>query len=943
MTQLSTQPELDERIAALPEHRRAALERLLARQPAVHDVSDAQRGLWFIDRLAPASPLYVVAWRCELAGPLDPAAFRRSVQTLVRRHDALRTRFGLHDGRPVQIVDPEAAVTVHEEDLRPVPATERADEVARRATQEAGTGFDLGRSPLLRIRLLRVADERHVLLLSAHHIVFDGASTDLFLRELRAVYEAEATGTTVALPAVQQYPAFAAGQRERLAGPAGQRRTDFWRERLSPPPPVLDIPTGRPRPPVPTHAGRTIRFTVPMADVAPMGVLASQQRCSPFMAYLAVLQLLLARYSGHTDICLGTPAGNRTDPQSATVVGMCANIIALRTDLSGAPTFRELLDRVRVVCLDAYDHQEVPFEQVVEAVAPERSLAFNPIFQVACALAAEPADAGADGRLRVEDLDAVPSGLAKFDFSFAGALGPDGLRVTVEYRTELYEAGFVDRLTEHFAVLWRAAAAQPDQPVTTLPILSATELDRLAAAVPAVPLPSLAAVLGAHPGDRVAVEVGGRRVRYADVAGDPLYARLSTADAPITAAFLDAVAGLAREIGFGPDDRVAVLGHPTGTPFAAALAAGLGAGATCCVPDPDDPALAGLEPAAVGRFLREHAVTALWLPSRMLHRLLPGGPGAAPPEWLAGLRLLVTDRRIAVAGPRARVVALDPRTGPIGVGADETALTVPAGVGAYVLDNAGAVLPAGVIGDLHIGASRDAARPVGRLGRRSTDGTLAVLGDLAGPDARPGRRSIGWLLGQELGGHPNVRDAYVADTADGWHAYVVPRAGTELTLRDVQSFLASTLAPYAVPVAVVTVDALPLDDAGEVIPAALPGAAAPERDRPRVPPRTALERLLVSVWQELFGAGEIGVEDNFFDLGGHSLMAVRMLGMLTEFFGVDLSISVLFGTPTPAALADRLAELLGGPAEAEALARSIEDVLALPEDEVRRRLDTMES
>jgi hypothetical protein len=846
MTELSVHTgaaggELERRLEALPRQRRAVYEQLLAGRTVVHEVSDAQRGIWFIDRLMPGSALYVVAWRCQLRGQLDVVAFGRAVDRVVARHEALRTRFELRDGRAVQVVQPRLHVPVRIEDVRSDPGA--ADGIA---AEEAATGFDLSAGPLLRVRLLRTAAETHELLLCAHHIVFDGVSTQVFLRELMSLYAADVTGTTLELPAVAQYSGFADDQRHRMAGDAGERLAAFWREQLAGAPAVLDLPTARIRPPVPDHAGRTVRFSVPNSDVAAMGRLAGQQHCSPFMAYVAVLQLLLARYSGQPDVSVGTPAANR-DPEWATTIGMCANIIVLRTRVAETLTFRQLLDEVRIVCLDAYDHQQFAFEQVVEAVAPERSLSHNPLFQVACALAGEFGIGSSDGPVQLTGLDAVPASLAKFDLSVAGALVPAadgvGLTVTVEHRTDVIDETLVGAFTADFAALWRAAAEHPDVPVAELPL-----------AAPPV-LPSI--------------------------------------DADLVGGLLD----------IRRDDVVAIVGDAGAALAEAARLTGQAAGATL-VPCPSAADLPG------------SGATVAWLPVRVA-RLLPR-------ETFTGLRLLVTDPGPLTMEVDRHVVVADRRVGLVAVGGSAVA-----GLRVSVLDEAGRPVPNGLYGILHAGG-----HDLDRLAA-VRDGVLVCAGERP---YRGGVRTAAMAITDAVLTHPNLRDAAVTGGSGGWTVHAVAVPGAAPSLRDLQAFLADRLPRYLVPGTLSIVDRLPLDADGMLDAAALPAGGDPAGHRVRREPATALERLLVSVWRELFDGAEIGAEDNFFDLGGHSLLAVRMLGMLTELLGVELSISVLFGTPTPAALAVRIGELLGDPDEAEQLAVTIEEVLALPEDEVERRL-----
>ena len=350
-------------------------------------LSFGQQRLWFLDRLEPGSSAYNLSRALRLRGALDVAVLRRALDEIVRRHEPLRTVFSAADGEPVQVVLPAVAVELAVEDLSILPADAREADAARRASEAAAAPFDLARGPLFRAALLRLAADEHVLLLAMHHAVGDGWSIGVLFREIEALYAAFLAGAPSPLaPLPLRYADHALRQRAELAGEALDRPLDWWRTRLQGAPALLELPTDRPRPAVQSHRGAVLRFTLPPELGGRLSAVGRAEGATLFMTVLAAFQLLLARYSGQDDVVVGTPVAGRTRPELEGLIGFFANTLALRTDLSGDPTFGQLLRRVREATLGAFAHQELPFEKLVEALQPERSLAHAPVFQVALAL-----------------------------------------------------------------------------------------------------------------------------------------------------------------------------------------------------------------------------------------------------------------------------------------------------------------------------------------------------------------------------------------------------------------------------------------------------------------------------------------------------------------------------------------------------------------------------
>ncbi|HEX7239937.1 MAG TPA: amino acid adenylation domain-containing protein, partial [Longimicrobiaceae bacterium] len=442
-------------------------------------LSFAQQRLWFIDRLEPGSPAYNMPFPLRLRGALDARALERSLAEVVRRHEALRTRFDAVGGEPVQVVDPAGPVALPLRDLRGLPEPARAAEVRRLAAEEALRPFDLERGPLLRAVLVRLADEEHALLFTLHHVVFDGWSMGVLTREVSAAYAAFAEGRAPSLPELPvQYADYAAWQRGWLRGETLERHLAWWRERLGDAPPLLEIPTDRPRPPAPAERGASRAFRLDPRVTAALAALARAEGATPFMVLLAGFQLLLGRYAGEEDVVVGTPVAGRSRAEMEPLIGFFVNTLALRVDLGGDPTVRALLGRVREGVLGAFAHQEVPFERLVEELAPERSLAHTPLFQSVFALQNQER-----GELRMGSLEAEPldggAETARFDLRLAMAEAEGGMEGSLLYRSDLFDAATAERLVGHLSMLLAEMAADPDRPLSALPAATPAERERM--------------------------------------------------------------------------------------------------------------------------------------------------------------------------------------------------------------------------------------------------------------------------------------------------------------------------------------------------------------------------------------------------------------------------------------------------------------------------------
>jgi amino acid adenylation domain-containing protein len=489
MTTPVGQGDLQRRIARLSAEKREVLEKLLKEQGPDGGravirprrgsdpcpLSFAQQRLWFLDQLEPGNPAYNVqnSWRFE--GELDLPVLERSLNEIVRRHEALRTAFPVVDGSPVQKIAPELIIRLPQLDLSGLPPAEAEAEARRVAAAEAIRPFDLSRGPLIRAQILRRGAADHTLLATIHHIVLDGWSLGVLCRELATLYGAFAQGRPSPLGELSlQYADFAQWQRDWLRGDALEAQLSYWRKRLAGPLPVPELPTDHPRPTRPTTRGGLVSATIEPNVVEAIRSLGRCEGSTTFMILLAAFQALLYRHTGEPDVVVGTPIANRTWAEIEGLIGFFLNTLVLRTELSGDPTFRQLLGRVREVALGAYAHQDIPFEMLLEELQPERDLHRSPLFQVFFNMVNLDVAAPAFPGLRVQTLGGVPE-TAKFDLALNAAEQKDVLTLTLNYSRDLFEPDTATDILDHLTTLLAAAVTDPDRRVDSLPMLTAAQ------------------------------------------------------------------------------------------------------------------------------------------------------------------------------------------------------------------------------------------------------------------------------------------------------------------------------------------------------------------------------------------------------------------------------------------------------------------------------------
>ena len=438
-------------------------------------LSFAQERLWFLSRLDPDSPAYNLAAALRLAGGLSLPALSRAVGEIVRRHEVLRTRYAEEDGEPVQRIDPAPAIRLPIADLSSLKDRAREEESLRLSTAESLRPFDLSRGPVLRSSLLRLGEREHAVLFALHHIAGDGWSLGVLVSELSALYGAYVAGERSPLAELPvQYADFALWQRSWLSGDRLEAEIAYWREALAGAPPLLSLPTDRARPAVASERGDSVEVSLDSRVSEGIRTLARRESATPYMVLLAAYQVLLSRLSGDRDVSVGSPVAGRHHVETEGLIGFFVNTLVLRSDLSDDASFEVLVSRARRSSLAAQDHQDLPFERLVEELSPERSLSWTPLFQAMLVVQNVP-----EGELSLPGLSIAPLGLegetAKFDLSLSLSEVSGGYSGSLTYRRDLWDGSTLRRWWGHWETLLAGALANPGLRASELPLLSASE------------------------------------------------------------------------------------------------------------------------------------------------------------------------------------------------------------------------------------------------------------------------------------------------------------------------------------------------------------------------------------------------------------------------------------------------------------------------------------
>jgi len=455
-------------------------EKIYPRQ--CHDnlpLSFAQERLWFLDQLAPGNSVYNICRTHRLTGPINLDVLTLSLNEVVRRHEVLRTTFPAVDGQPIQVVKAALTLTVKVIDFHKINPTGGEADLLRVATEEARQSFNLALGPLLKVAVLRMSEEDHLLIFAVHQIICDGWSAGIFCRELETIYETLSNGQSLTLPSPPvQYADYVLFQRGSVKGEALESQLSYWKNQLGALIPLLELPTDRSRPLVQTFRGAREAVELPTSITALLKDLGQQEGATLFVILMAAFNILLHRYTAQEDIIIGFPIANRNHAEIQKVIGFFVNTLPLRTDLSRNPTFRELLLRVRAGCTEAYAHQDLPFEKLVEELRQERDLSHNPLFQVMFVF-----QNMSDPPLKFPDVKSVPVGIhtgtSKFDLTLSLSEWEQTLVGFIEYSTDLFEQSTIERMIGHFKTLLEGIIAVPDQPISTLPVLTEAEKHQL--------------------------------------------------------------------------------------------------------------------------------------------------------------------------------------------------------------------------------------------------------------------------------------------------------------------------------------------------------------------------------------------------------------------------------------------------------------------------------
>jgi amino acid adenylation domain-containing protein/non-ribosomal peptide synthase protein (TIGR01720 family) len=487
--------DISTRKSRLSETKRLLLEQLLQEQAADAEaqtiprrsrrdcapLSFAQRRLWFISQLHPAGCAYNIPSALRLKGRLDVPALELALNEIIRRHESLRTTFAVVNGDVTQKIAPPSRLSLPVEDLSGIPAAERDEKARYRVREEARRPFDLSQGPPLRVNLLRLSRDEHIVLVTMHHIISDGWSGDVFERELATLYEAYVNQRPSPLDELKiQYGDYASWQHEWLRGERLAAELSYWRGQLGGAPRVLELPVTRPRPAVQTLAGRTESFELQAEVSRSIRQLCRQEGATLFMMLLAAFKVLLYRYTGQRELIVGTPIAGRNRKELEGLIGFFVNTLALRTRLTDGMTFRELLKQVRETTLDAYAHQDLPFEKVVEEIHPERNLSHAPLVQVMFGLGL---GAERQGRAQVAGLTRskieVEGVTAKFDLTLEMSDRGERIGGSFEYSTDLFEQATIRRMATHFQTLLGSVASNPSERISHLQFLTDAERRQL--------------------------------------------------------------------------------------------------------------------------------------------------------------------------------------------------------------------------------------------------------------------------------------------------------------------------------------------------------------------------------------------------------------------------------------------------------------------------------
>nr|WP_276553520.1 non-ribosomal peptide synthetase [Bradyrhizobium elkanii] len=882
-----------------PQKKRALLTRLLLERAGpirTSPLSYAQERLWFLEQLQPGNSAYNLPVVLPFGDPLDGAVLERALNAIVARHEALRTSFVMSGGVPVQRVAPHLAIPIEEIDLRG--QADAQDVAYRLLAEEMARPFDLQRGPLVRAKLIRRAAGDALFVVNMHHIVSDGWSLGVFMRELQALYAAFASNRPAPLEELRiQYADFALWQREWLQGDMLSQHLSYWRDQLAGSPPLLDLPCDRPRPVMESYRGAVQMFTVEPRVTEKLRELARERQATLFMVLLAVFKALLARISGLHDIVVGSPIANRNRAELEALIGFFVNMLALRTQVSAELSVAELIDRVREVTLGAYEHQDLPFEKLVAELHPRRSLSHSPIYQLAFVLQNTPDAGSAEAAIEIAepawDRDPPHSvGTSKFDLTLSLAERGGILVGSCEYRTDLFAHRSIGRLLRRYLRMLDAAARDATTPLWQLPLLLPEETPPARRAASAIE-PQLIEAMAPFGGDRAALAVAARAAAAA-----------MKLERHSLLAVLD-----------GDDENLRRLGQSAalaaGADVALVDAAGLATMRSSHVPS-HVPSHVLLRPETLAKLKTEDmppkaVLVIVGLPcftaplERWKAWRIIGLWGAGPLPCCATLSFEAPEAVIGEALAGCAIEVLDARMRRQAVDVWGTIH-----IGGAMVGQPNAAMGAALVSDPF--APGGWLYPTGLLGRRRADGRIELIGAEQRLVFLQGMRGDPQRLDALLRQHPALQDAVVWVQDQGeerWlAASVVPQAGRRIGEEELLAYASERLPAGLVPRRIQLADKLPLTFA----------LAEPEQaDKPGSP----VEAVIARIWAEVLKRPQLDVNANFFDRGGNSVTSVQVISRIRETFHIDLQLHRLFEAPTIAELAKAVEAAGAGISEAD--------------------------
>ncbi|MBD2339548.1 AMP-binding protein [Calothrix sp. FACHB-156] len=775
-------------------------------------LSFGQQRIWFLHQFEPNSSSNNMPVVVRFTGNLNVAVLEESLREVIRRHEVLRTTFPAVNGKPTQVIATDVSLTLPVIDLQQVADEQRETEAHILATKEAHQPFDLANGPILRVLLLKLSDREHLLIWNMHCIVCDGASSDVFYQDLTTIYKALSAGQPSPLPPLPvQYADFTHWQYQWLQGEVLESQVNYWKQKLDGNLPIIDLPYDYPRPQgAQTYRGDRAALLLPKALNYALTDLSQKWGATLFMTLLTVFELLLYRYSGQEDLLVSFASASRGQVETERLIGFFSNTLVLRSNLAGNPTFRELLDRVRKDCLEAYSHQDLPFERLIEELKPEQqSRNTSSLFQVKFSL--NPPWSNGRGMASVELPDLtitslfgyIYHGKTKYDLTLVLREQDNGLGMVFDYNAEMFDASTVERMLGHYKTLLEGIVANPDQPISELPLLTASEQQLL-------------------------VDWHGKQADYpqdicihqyfeAQVKRTPNNIAVSFANQQLTYQELNhranQLAHYLQTLGVGVGVNVGLYLEPSLETIVGLLGI-LKAGGTSVA----------IAPKSGAEILADAQVSFLLTQSSLVEKI---------PEHQAKVICINTELTSISLHSTDNLVCSETRSEiPLGKAIANTQV--------YILDKRSQLLPIGVTGEIYIG------------GIGITQGYFNL---------------------PELTSEKFIPNPFSSDS--GAYLYKTGDLGRYLSDGNIQ-FLGS------------------LDHQVKISQ----NLTNTQIEKTFVPPQDSLQIQLTEIWQNFLGIHPIGITDNFFDLGGHSLIAVRLFAEIEKTFGKTLPLSILLQAPT---------------------------------------------